>query len=145
MSLEIALQENTATMKELIGALQSMGKLEIIPVTAAKKSPAKVTAEAPADPKPEAVTAEPTSADSAQANTADDQSTSAAAASPSEAAPLNYDKDVKPLILRLASVDRQAVVDVLGRFGVTTAKDLKPKQYAQVIADVNNVIAGGAV
>lgn len=136
MSLEIALQENTATLKELISALQSMGKLEIIPVTASKK-PAPAKAEAPVDTPPAATTA-PTTKSQAPAVP------ETVAESLSEAAPLNYDKDVKPLILKLAGDNRQAVVEVLGRFGVTTAKDLLPEHYAQVIQDVKRVLAGGA-
>lgn len=126
MSLELAIHENTATLKELIGALQSMGKLEIIPVTD-KPAPKK------AAPKLE----QPAAAPAAEA---------APEVQEEAAAPitLDYDKDVKPRILLLAGKDRQAVVEMLGRFGVTNAKELQPDQYAQAIADVNRLLAGGA-
>lgn len=132
MSLEIALQENTATLKELIGALQSMGKPESIPVTAARKPAPKAEALAAEKPAPSVEEKAPA------------LDTKVVAEPASEASPLDYDKDVKPRILLLAGKDRQAVVEVLGRFGVTTAKDLQPDQYAQAIEDVNRLLAGGA-
>jgi hypothetical protein len=62
---------------------------------------------------------------------------------PPVATTLNYDKDVKPVALKLlgAKNGRDRMIEVLKKHSATTAQALKPEQYAAFIKDLNAEIA----
>lgn len=55
-------------------------------------------------------------------------------------------EDAKAAVLKLGKVKgRQATLDALSRFGATKLPDVKPEAFADLIALVEEVIAGGEV
>jgi len=135
MSLEAVIQENTNTMRELIavwsklnGAAKAIdAKVEAgdgVTITAAGKPVAEVKptktkaepkVEAPIEKAPEPVAEQPAAAD----------------------APAIAVADVNAAIIALAKAKgRDAAVGVLGKFGVAKVPELKPEQYADVLAAV---------
>lgn len=59
-----------------------------------------------------------------------------------EPAPLTYEKDVRPVAVKLAAAKgRDALVKCLGLFGASKAPELKPEDYATFINEAN-AIAG---
>lgn len=104
--LEEAIKENTATLKQLIAALQA-GAAAAVPARAA------------AAPKP----------------AADKPATSSSAA-------LDYEKDVKPLALRVAKdKGREALVEILKGFKVAQANLLKPEQFGEFVKSCNTALS----
>lgn len=98
--LEEAIKENTTVLRALLAALTSGASLA-----------AGVPAKAPAK-------------DTAASKTPAD------AAKPQTSAALDYEKDVKPLALRVAKEkNRDALVAILATFGVAQANLLKPEQF----------------
>lgn len=138
MSLELAVTENTATLKQLISTLQGMGKLEIVTVGDTPKSADPKAAAKPAA-KPAAT---PKTVEEATTKQAEKTEESQPKAEEAGAPEVTYDA-LKVKVLELAGQDRDKVLEVLSRFGVTTAKDLKPEQYATALADFERVLAGG--
>lgn len=111
MSLEQALTENTAALREVIIALAA----HHVPGGAA------VTGKAPAE-KP------------AAGKAATPPATTGGA--------LDYEKDVKPLALRVAKEkQRDGLVAILTTFGVAQANLLKPEQYGPFITACNTALA----
>lgn len=106
---------------------------------------------AQAEKKPEtaATTAKPSTEAQTQAasNSSGSSSTASENASKQGAkddtpAELNYDTDVKPLVLAIAKDSREKAEALLQRFGVQSAKALKPDQFADFKAKAEQVIAG---
>lgn len=116
MSLEIALAENTATMKQLIELLKGG-----IPAAEEPKKTRKPRGEAP--PEPEAPAA------------------AAPAAPEPPAAPAVEYKAVADAITRLVAKDRAAAVEILAGFGVKRGPDLKPEQWADALAQLKTALA----
>lgn len=100
MSLEAAIQENTAAIKQLIAVMS--GKPGVTPEVKASAS------------KPAA---------------ASSVSSPAEKSAPASSAAIAYD-DVKKITLALAKQNRDAAVAVLKEFGAENALKLKPEQYA---------------
>lgn len=112
MSLEIAIQENTSALRELIAAI-SKG----IPTTSTQL--AAVIAEAPVKVEETGKAKEPEVT---------------AASAPVTATIVDYEA-VKKATLELSKAKgREATVAVLKRFGAEKAPDLKPEQYADYVA-----------
>lgn len=62
---------------------------------------------------------------------------------PDVAAPaLDYEKDIKPLVLAIAKISREKAEALLQRFGVTSAKNLKADQFADFKEKAERVIDG---
>ena len=62
---------------------------------------------------------------------------------PDVAAPaLDYEKDIKPLVLAIAKISREKAEALLQRFGVTSAKNLKADQFADFKEKAELVIDG---
>jgi CCR4-NOT transcriptional regulation complex NOT5 subunit len=132
VSLEQAISDNTAAVKELIGVwakLLQQGKNintkvaagEIATVTAGDVEIAVAT------PKPAAVAATPTATVTATpAATVPDE---AVVVSPSE---VTYAEVSAAVILKMKT-DRAAVMSAAAKFGVKNAKELKPEQWAKFI------------
>lgn len=108
MSLELALKENTDTMKELIAALQASSKVAVT----AKAEPAKKPASSPAAPAPAVATPASTVA--------------APVAEPSTS--IDFDT-LKKVFLQLAGKDRSSAEAVLKEFKVAKLTELKSEQY----------------
>ena len=137
MSLEVALAENTAAMRELISVwnkLSSTGKQIAAKVEAGEQTsvtagnleiplaaPAKVEAKKPAATPAAAVTATPTPVEAAPSTPA--------AESPSE---ITYDQ-VSKAITEKVKTNRDHVVATLSAFGVKKGTELKAEQYAEFL------------
>lgn len=113
MSLEQTLIEATEAMKALTIAL------------AAHHVPAKAaTTTGPAPAAPAAAAKTP------------------AVAAKTQGGALDYEKDVKPLTLRVAKEkSRDKVVEILAKFGVTHANMLKPEQFGEYITACNTALS----
>lgn len=155
MSLELAIQENTNTMKQLIAAWNALTvnatKIKAGEPFSAGGVPIVETEVKTADPKVIAGTATvPAKTAATVAGTADPKS--AVVSQPSEtAAALPVSKpeasppapstatvtyeDVRALVLRVSKEKgRDVAAAVLALFGVAKAPELKPEQYADVVA-----------
>lgn len=75
-------------------------------------------------------------------DSSENSSTESTKASAPVDAPLDYTKDIKPLVLEIAKISRAKAEGLLQRFGVTSAKDLKVDQFADFKAKAEQVIAG---
>jgi hypothetical protein len=59
---------------------------------------------------------------------------------------LEYATHVKPITIQLSKEKgREITIGVLSRFGVKSAQDLEPAQWAEYIAHCKKVLAGGEV
>lgn len=156
MSLEATIAANTEAVRTLTDLLMRLGALPLASSTgagagpdgpvepeAAAQPPTTPRAPNPAPAAAEAVTPpKPTRAASAQATPAPTPPTAEVAvddapapkAEPS-AQPPAYEEVKKALIRMTGARGREAVVDLLSRYGVASAKDLKPDVYASVIAE----------
>lgn len=82
-----------------------------------------------------------------QTQTASDSSANSSTDSPEsktsdEPPTLDYEKDIKPLVLSIAKINREKAEGLLQRFGVTSAKSLKAEQFAEFKELADKVIAG---
>lgn len=123
MSLEAAIVENTQVMRELIARLTAL--------------PVPVTTPVAEAPQPEPV--KPAKAEKAAkveaAPVAQPEPTPAVKAD----APLKYE-DVAPQIIAFSRRDRAACVALLARYGATKLPEVKPEQYAALLAEVNGAM-----
>lgn len=136
MSLEAALQENTAVMRELIARLTST------PLTVAPEAPPKPDAKTAGTSR----TAEAVNKPAADALAKKDEAT--AKELTGDAAPAGdtttYD-DVKRAILEVSKAKgRDAAIKVLAQFGATKGPDLqsKPETFGPFIAAAKAAIGG---
>ena len=147
MSLELAIQENTNTMKELIAVWNKLSAQgDKVMATAqpgdtitAGGTPIAEVIGTPAKTEPKTETKKPAAA-SPQPETAAAQLASKPEASKSEAA-VTYD-DVKALVLQVSKdKGREAAAAVLSGFGVAKAPELKPEQYAEAVIQLKAALA----
>jgi hypothetical protein len=138
MSLEATIAENTAALRELIAAIKAG-----VPTTAAQvaavveqatdkpTTPAKAEAPEAAKPTTKAKnTQAAATAPAPQPSTATD-----AGASTDAAAPAPTYQDAAAAVTNLAKTKgRDAAVAVLTKFGAAKLPDVKPEQFADVIA-----------
>ena len=54
---------------------------------------------------------------------------------------LSYDKDVRPSLLKLSNLSREAAIGVLKKYGTDSGKNLKPETFLGVIQDAKAAIA----
>lgn len=138
MSLEAALQEHTAVMRELLARLTA-GSLTAVAMTGTEYV-AKIDAEAAEQPA-----AKPTTAAEAVAQA---KASAAAAAKAQETtstaeatAALDYEKDVRPALVKVSTgKGRDALVALLAKFNVTKGDQLQPAQLADVLAAANELL-----
>lgn len=135
MSLEIALQENTAAIRELIAAI-SKG----IPTTA--QQVAAVVQEAQVEDKPAKAEkkAKAEKAESAKVEPAVTQEPKAdAAPAADEEGPVEPEvtyQDAAAAITQLSKVKgRDAAVALLKKFGASKLPEVKPEDFAAIVAD----------
>jgi len=55
--------------------------------------------------------------------------------------PLDYERDVKPVGLKLAAKNKQQLTNLLQEFGVTKGTELKPGQFAEFIQLAQRLVA----
>lgn len=136
MSLEIALQENTATMRELIAALNNMPHIGT-PVAAPIEEPVVEQTEEPAEVAQEPATEKPTgrSAKKSQEPAATPEPKAEPAAAEPQAEPVTYEQVSQAIKKLAATKGRESAVEVLRAHGVAKGTDLQPKQYAAVYRD----------
>ncbi|MFZ6767789.1 hypothetical protein ACO0LM_11965 [Undibacterium sp. Di26W] len=145
MSLETVIQENTTAINSLI-ALLSSGVI-------AASSGAVETSAPPADTKPEATkkvkdkaakTGESTNTSTDTANAKSDAATDKKqeAETGTDTPAIAYEVAQKKILEAAKEKGREAVVELLGNFGATKGTDLKPAQYAPVIAAIEALLAG---
>ena len=142
MSLEQALAENTAAIKELTAVwaklnaqankVDASGATE---VTAAGKAVAAKT-EAAATPKAEkAAATHKEEKPAATAKAASPSASTASSSTPAESAPaLDYAPVGAAITAYAAKHGRDDTIAKLGEFGVSSGKALKPEQYADALA-----------
>lgn len=148
MSLELALAENTAALKELINALK-----QGIPTTAAQVAAVVEEAKAPAKkekPKAEPKTVEPVPIATAPATGSEAVTTSnpaspapvaepAASPEPTSAAPSGSVVDfetLKTAFLAMVNSNRVLALDVLAKFNLAKLSEAKADQYAAILAAI---------
>ena len=132
MSLELALQENTATMKALIAALAATGTAAASSATTVKQSAAQVAATASGPTTAKVVeAAAPASTTSEKTPAAASAETAAPASTAAD--PITYDQVAKA-ITDGVKADRAKVVAALAKFSAKKGTELKPEQYADFLA-----------
>ena len=135
MSLEATIQENTNAIRELIAAIKAgvpttaaqvaAVVTEAKPTTAAKETTAKKTTPAEkAEPAPTQPTAEAVAA--AAPEKKDEPS--------EQAATPNYQATADAVTKLARTKGRDAAVAVLTKFGAAKLPDVKPEQFAAIIA-----------
>lgn len=132
MSLELALQENTETMKALIAALAATGLAAASSANAVKPMAAQAAAGASGQTTAKAGEADaPANITNAKAPVA----ASVKADAPASIAatdPVTYDQ-VSKAITDGVKADRAKVVDALATFGANKGTELKAEQYADFL------------
>lgn len=114
MSLEAAIQENTSVMRELIGRLTAAGMMT--------GAPGKPEA-APADKPAKTAKAE------------------VAAAEPETVKAIDYEKDVRPVLVKVSTTaGRDALIALLKQFGVTKGDQLKVTQFQDALNAANALL-----
>lgn len=121
MSLEAALQEHTQVMRELLARL-SAGT--IAPAAASGTDRAA------------------TKAEDLPVTKRKDEDKPAKDAAPT----IDYEKQVRPLLVKVSTTSgRDKLVELLAQFNVTKGDQLKPAQYADVIAAANIALVAAEV
>lgn len=136
MSLEQAISENTAALRELMATIAkqsaTLGASDTATPAPKPEKPAKKEAEAKKTDAPSTGTTKESTESAAPSGTGE---------STGQSGP-TYD-DVKVKILTLSKEKgREPTVALMARHGVQKGPDLKPSQYAEFIADVDAILAG---
>lgn len=84
----------------------------------------------------------PTASDNSGSSSTDSKKADDADKGKQDAPTLDYEKDIKPLVLGIAKISREKAEGLLQRFGVTSAKNLKPDQFADFKEKAELVIDG---
>ena len=129
MGIEQALAANTAAIEKLCSLLQSAAPAQI---SAASITPATPAVEQPAVEQPveQPAVEQPAEQPAAEQPTAEQP-----------AAPVPYTA-VMAVVLKASPVlgGKDAVLKILSRFGVKSAKDLQPEQYADAVRAFTDAI-----
>lgn len=112
---------------------------EAAPKARKTKAAPEVAEQAPADPTPEAQTGEAASpAELAPEPAAPEPAPSAPSAEASASEPLDFDKDVAPVVLNAVKVKGKPwVQEILSQFGVERASQVPDEQLPELIAAIN--------
>ena len=134
MSIEQALAENTAALRDLIARLTASPTAVVMTATEFlqdhnKGAPAPLVEEVK---KPVVSQAAETPAASSATVTE----------SPSETAALDYTKDIKPILIKVSKdKGRDALIALLSKFGVFKGDELPVAKLNAVLADANELLA----
>lgn len=150
MSFGITVEREISHAKVIFTAtLDTADKaLETATLLATGTAPAPAKAQTEKKPEPAATTAKPsTEKPTPDASNSSDSSSIGSkndgeAAAGNTPAALDYDTDIKPLVLAIAKISREKAEALLQRFGVQSAKALKPDQFADFKAKAQQVIDG---
>lgn len=118
MGIEQALAANTAAIEKLCSLLQSAAPAQL---SAASITPATPVVEQPAAEQPAAE--QPAAEQPAVEQPAVEQ----------PAAPVPYTAVMAAVTKAMTYIRKDGVLELLGQFGVKTAKDLQPEQYAEAV------------
>lgn len=133
MSLEIAIQENTVAIRELIAAISNGIPTTAQQVAAVVEEANEVKAEAPAKTEKKAK-AEKTEAVKQEPAATQEQKADAAPAA-DDAPEVTY-QDAAAAITQLSKVKgRDAAVALLKKFGASKLPEVKPEDFAAIVAD----------
>ncbi|MCM2575080.1 hypothetical protein NAT65_28635 [Achromobacter xylosoxidans] len=122
--------------------------LETATLLATGTAPAPAKAQAEKKPEPAATTAKPSTekptpdASSSSGSSSIGSKNDGEAVSGNTSVALDYDADIKPLVLAIAKISREKAEALLQRFGVQSAKALKPDQFADFKTKAQQVIDG---
>jgi hypothetical protein len=134
MSIEQALAENTAAIRELITHIYSLRNTETMSATeflASHNTPAPEAAKVEEVKKPVASRPAKTEAVTKEAVTE----------SPSDIA-LDYAKDVKPVLINVSKVKgRDALIALLAKFGAAKGDELPAAKLNDVLSNANELLA----
>ena len=133
MSLEVAIQENTKAVRDLIATLNRAPNSPTAPTKTVGGGTGAPIVGADQVARPAATNAKPAPA----------TPPAKPATPPSTPAALNYMKDVQPTALKLVGAEggRAKMVEILTKYGVKLGAELKPEQLAGFLADVKAAIA----
>jgi hypothetical protein len=135
---------NFPTILLAVAALQALDKAGIpSPVASITEAPGKPEKAAKTEPK---TADKPTAQPEPKPTAAEKSETSSPVASQSPASgsseTLDYEKDVKPLVIKAGGVKgRDAVLALFGTFGVTKGPELKADQLAPAKAQLEALLA----
>lgn len=136
MSLEQAITENTAAIRELVALIKAQTGGAVLPVRQAEVKETKEPAKTPkADAAP---SSEPT-------QTASDSSANSSTESSETDKPEGVEyKQIQQLVPQIAKTPEgtEKVVALFGRYGVKRGPELKPEQYDRFYADLLKVQEG---
>jgi trans-aconitate methyltransferase len=125
MSLEAALQENTAVMRELIARLTA-GSTTAVTMPASEYVATLDAAETKAEDLP--------------ITKRTDKAETKPAADATEV--IDYEKEVRPVLVKVSTTKgRDPLIALLAQFKVTKGDQLKPAQFGDVIAAANELLA----
>lgn len=130
MSLEQALQENTAAMRELIAQLKATQVAS--PVAAAPQT----TTEAKAD-------AETAPAEEQSTQARDELADAALTEAPAETANSEKQytqKEIAAALMGVAKIDREALIKILKALGVSKVPEIREDQYSQAMQFAEEVL-----
>ncbi|WP_238919381.1 hypothetical protein [Achromobacter xylosoxidans] len=122
--------------------------LETATLLATGTAPAPAKAQAEKKPEAAATAAKPSTekptpdASSSSGSSSTESKNDAEAGAGNTPAALDYDADIKPLVLAIAKISREKAEALLQRFGVQSAKALKPDQFADFKGKAQQVIDG---
>ena len=134
MSLEATIAENTSVMRELIARLTQAWPIPTVAPAVAEDLP--ITRKQPEESAPKAAKKVETPKPAATQPAAPE----AAAASPSE--PLDYARDVKPVLIKVsATKGREALIELLGKHGVAKGDQLSADKLAVVLDEARELLA----
>lgn len=137
MSLESALQEHTAVLRELLAVFSNKGNLPTMSAAAYVE-----TLDSAASARPESKALANSASSNEAATEAKAEVKKEEPKSEAKAEALDYGKDVKPLLLKVsASKGRDALVGLLTKFGVAKGDLLPADKLSQVVSEANELLA----
>lgn len=139
MSLEQAIAENTAVLRELVALVKAHPGAVVQPVLNVEVKETKTTKEPAKNPKADAApSSEPTQTASDNSVSSSSESTQA-----EKQEGVEY-KQIQQLVPKIAKTPEgtEKVVALFGRYGVKRGPELKPEQYDDFYADLLKVEAG---
>lgn len=141
MSMENAILEHAAALREVAAAIKSMGNFVPAEIAAIEQKAEAYEAKV-ADKKPEVKDAEIEKAvQKVEEAAKDEQKTESA--DDGALVELDYTKDVRPVLLAVnKKAGQPALKALLNDFGAATGDKLKPEQYTDVLAAANKILAG---
>lgn len=129
MSLEAEIKNLRTSIDKLVEVLSSL--------------PAQPAPAVPSSPQVAAAASSPPSSPQAAATAAAPAPSTQQAAESANAQP-DYQKDIKPRVLKLGEQNMDALLELFKEFGVSKAPELKPEQYAAFVEKIDVILAGKA-